>query len=118
MPPAAELETGGCGRESAEAETCTAHSTATAYIGFSRMADAIIDLLRQPRQQPYLSPSAHYPLKPIRLTMDSNTIKQTVMRQVQLESNTSNARMLIEVRRSAREPPNVALRQLTQFARK
>ncbi|KAI7787945.1 protein translocase subunit [Diaporthe eres] len=28
--------------------------------------------------------------------MDSNTIKQTVMRQVQLESNTSNARMLIE----------------------
>lgn len=33
--------------------------------------------------------------------MDSNTIKQTVMRQVQLESNTSNARMLIEVRRFA-----------------
>lgn len=31
--------------------------------------------------------------------MDSNTIKQTVMRQVQLESNTSNARILIEVRR-------------------
>ncbi|KAH8752549.1 Tim10/DDP family zinc finger-domain-containing protein [Diaporthe sp. PMI_573] len=28
--------------------------------------------------------------------MDSNTIKQTVMKQVQLESNTSNARMLIE----------------------
>ncbi|KAJ0109268.1 hypothetical protein J7T55_009599 [Diaporthe amygdali] len=28
--------------------------------------------------------------------MDSSTIKETVMRQVQLESNTSNARMLIE----------------------
>ncbi|POS80167.1 mitochondrial import inner membrane translocase subunit TIM13 [Diaporthe helianthi] len=28
--------------------------------------------------------------------MDSNTIKQTVMKQIQLESNTSNARMLIE----------------------
>ncbi|KAL1880603.1 protein translocase subunit [Diaporthe australafricana] len=28
--------------------------------------------------------------------MDSSSIKETVMRQVQLESNTSNARMLIE----------------------
>lgn len=30
--------------------------------------------------------------------MDSAKIKEAVMRQVQLESNTSNARMLIEVR--------------------
>lgn len=29
--------------------------------------------------------------------MSSSTIKEAVMRQVQLESNTSNARMLIEV---------------------
>lgn len=40
-------------------------------------------------------------MKLTRPTMDSNTIKQTVMKQVQLESNTSNARMLIEVRSSA-----------------
>lgn len=50
--------------------------------------------------------------------MDSNTIKQTVMRQVQLESNTSNARMLIEVRSSTRRTPNITLRRLTQPARK
>lgn len=100
MPPAAELETGGCGRESTEAETRTAQAPPQ-LIGFSRSADAIIDLLRQPRQHPDHCLFAPCPLKPTRPTMDSNTIKQTVMRQVQLESNTSNARMLIEVRRFA-----------------
>lgn len=50
--------------------------------------------------------------------MDSSTIKQTVMKQVQLESNTSNARMLIEVRSSARVIPGITSRQLTHFLRK
>lgn len=87
-------------------------------LGFSRKADAIIDLFRQHRQQPNIPPFAPCPLKPTRPTMDSSTIKQTVMRQVQLESNTSNARMLIEVRRFAHGTPNITLRRLTQSARK
>lgn len=57
-------------------------------------------------------------MKPIIPTMDSSTIKQTVMRQVQLESNTSNARMLIEVRRFDRGTPDITMRRLTQPARK
>lgn len=87
-------------------------------LGFSRTADAIIDPFRQPRQQPNIFPFASCQLKPISPTMDSSTIKQTVMRQVQLESNTSNARMLIEVRRFARATPYITLRRLTQPARK
>lgn len=117
MPPAAELETGGAAESQPKPKRARRkhrHSS----IGFSRSADAIIDLLRQPHQHPDLSLFAPCPLKPTRPTMDSNTIKQTVMRQVQLESNTSNARMLIEVRSSARGTPNIPLRRLTQPARK
>lgn len=62
--------------------------------------DAIIDLLRQLSTQRPLLLLAPCQLKPPIPTMDSSSIKETVMRQVQLESNTSNARMLIEVRPS------------------
>lgn len=95
--PAAELEAAESEPKPKRARRKHRHSS----LGFSRSADAIIDLSQQPRQQPNLPPFALCPLKLTRPTMDSSTIKQTVMRQVQLESNTSNARILIEVRRFA-----------------